>query len=302
MSYTTRQVQGLLTKPELALFQASRANAVKELSGRQLVSKIMRTRELRDKYRDLYQRQTVRTQTGPAKERKVMGGENTRTDVKADVMQEVLSRFEAQHAKLEAQEDRKKVPAKKNARGAAAGNRGTGGADMAMRGVKGTTPRQLARSKRAAEDVALAVVEARAAGAPRAAAKTPAKKAATKTAATKKAASKTAAKTTTTAAKKSSAKAGVGKSVQSLVKAVRKAVDKKNNAVDANGSPTGGKKRGGKTLVSGGVNDLAQGAVPTSMPAVAARKNPLKEEPVNMKIHASARSRKRAHEAKRDSR
>lgn len=62
MSYTLRQVQTLLTKPELELFQASRATVIKDLTERQLSSKITRTRTLRAKYRDLFQRQTVKTQ------------------------------------------------------------------------------------------------------------------------------------------------------------------------------------------------------------------------------------------------
>ncbi|PEH90761.1 hypothetical protein [Comamonas terrigena] len=66
MSYTKRQVQNLLTKPELELFQASRIGAIKAFNARQLVGKISRARALRDKYRDLYQRQTVRTATAPA--------------------------------------------------------------------------------------------------------------------------------------------------------------------------------------------------------------------------------------------
>jgi hypothetical protein len=52
-------------------------------------------------YRDLYQRQTVRTATAPATPRKVTGTANLRTDVKADVMQEVLGRFEAQFEKVQ---------------------------------------------------------------------------------------------------------------------------------------------------------------------------------------------------------
>ena len=63
-----------------------------------------------------------------------------------------------------------------------------------------------------------------------------------------------------------------------------------------------GATKGGKSWVSGAASDKSKGAVPTSMPASAARKNPLKAEPVNKKIHASARSRTRANEAKRDSR
>lgn len=293
MSYTTRQVQTLLTKPELELFQASRANAVKEFSARQLVGKISRARALRDKYRDLYQRQTVRTGTGPANARKVMGGENSRTDVKADVMQEVLSRFEAQFEKVQSPNPKPAPAAKRNSPTLSRAI-GSGNADIAMRGVKGTTPRQLARSKRAAEDVAAEAVKARGAKSSRAgtAAVKPAPAKAATTATKKKAAP---------AKKAAAAPKSAAKSVTSLVKAVRKAVAKKSAQSDSGATPAKG-KRGGKTLVSGAASDLAQGAVPTSMPAAAARKNPIKAEPVNKKIHASARSRQRAHEAKRDSR
>ena len=38
--------------------------------------------------------------TGPARARKPMGGENSRTEVKAEVMAEVLQSLEAQQAKV----------------------------------------------------------------------------------------------------------------------------------------------------------------------------------------------------------
>ena len=101
MSYTLRQVQTLLTKPELELFQASRATVIKDLTERQLSSKITRSRTLRAKYRDLFQRQTVKTQKGPAAGRRPSGNDNSRTEAKAEVMQEVLGRFEERLAKVQ---------------------------------------------------------------------------------------------------------------------------------------------------------------------------------------------------------
>ena len=100
MAYTLRQVQALLTKPETELFQASRPEGLKALSARQLSGKITRARALRDKYRDVYRRQTVKTRTDAASTRKPMGEENNRTEIKAEVMGEVLARFEAQQDKL----------------------------------------------------------------------------------------------------------------------------------------------------------------------------------------------------------
>ena len=100
MSYTLRQVKPLLTQPELELFQASRAGAIGEFTPKRLTSKIQRARALRDKYRDVYKRQTVQTRKGAPEARKAMGGENTRTQTKSEILDDVLKRFEAQHAKL----------------------------------------------------------------------------------------------------------------------------------------------------------------------------------------------------------
>ncbi len=224
MSYTTRQVQNLLTKPELELFQASRIGAIKAFNARQLVGKISRARALRDKYRDLYQRQTVRTATAPATPRKVTGTANIRTDVKADVMQEVLGRFEAQFEKVQSPPGQasKKAPAAKRA---------PGKADIAMRGVNGTTPRQLARTQRAATDLAQEVVQSRAA--------TP------KPAAKKRATPSAATQTATTSAAKTGRTKAVAAPAKTPAKAVRATAAKKSAAASAparRSSPKAGKK------------------------------------------------------------
>ena len=98
MSYTLRQVQPLLTKPELELFQSSRAAAVRTLSERQLASRIKRARTQRDKYRDLFRRQTVQSRA-----RAGSADANRRTEQKAEIMADLLERFEAQLAKQQAQ-------------------------------------------------------------------------------------------------------------------------------------------------------------------------------------------------------
>lgn len=230
MSYTTRQVQNLLTKPELELFQASRIGAIKTFNARQLVTRISRTRALRDKYRDLYQRQTVRTTTAPAAQRKVTGSANTRTDVKADVMQDVLARFEAQFEKVQSPPGQasKKPAAAKRAPGQA-----TDTADIAMRGVKGTTPKQLARTQHAATDLAQEVVQSRAAP-PQPAAK-------------KRATSSAAAKTTARSAPKTGRTTAVTAPAKAPVKAVRATAAKKSPAAGTR-SPRNSPKAGPKTV------------------------------------------------------
>ena len=321
MTYSLRQVQPLLTKPELELFQASRAGAIKELNPRQLAAKLTRARALRDKYRDTYRRQTVATRTGPAKDRKQMGGENNRTEVKAEIMQEVLTRFEAQHAKAQAKLDKQAARKTKTARAhnapgapttrtnpkaAQRSRRSTGnaapgeGAQLAMRGAATTKPRQVARKKRAAEDLGYEVVSARGAKSTRAGGSSvrPAvKKAAAKKAEPKKTTAKKA------PAKKIAAKkaiTGAAKPAEKLVKQVRKAVANKAATAPTEGQPTA--RRAIRAQVGGTSSANAQGAVPTNMPAKAQRLNPLKAEPINKKIHASARGRKKTFEGKRDAR
>ena len=321
MTYSLRQVQRLLTKPELELFQASRAGAIKELNPRQLAAKLTRARALRDKYRDTYRRQTVATRTGPAKDRKQMGGENNRTEVKAEIMQEVLTRFEAQHAKAQAKLDKQAARKTKTARAhnapgapttrtnpkaAQRSRRSTGnaapgeGAQLAMRGATTTKPRQVARKKRAAADLGYEVVSARGAKSTRAGGSSvrPAvKKAAAKKAEPKKTTAKKA------PAKKIAAKkaiTGAAKPAEKLVKQVRKAVANKAATAPTEGQPTA--RRAIRAQVGGTSSANAQGAVPTNMPAKAQRLNPLKAEPINKKIHASARGRKKTFEGKRDAR
>lgn len=321
MTYSLRQVQPLLTKPELELFQASRAGAIKELNPRQLAAKLTRARALRDKYRDTYRRQTVATRTGPAKDRKQMGGENNRTEVKAEIMQEVLTRFEAQHAKAQAKLDKQAARKTKTARAhnapgapttrtnpkaAQRSRRSTGnaapgeGAQLAMRGATTTKPRQVARKKRAAEDLGYEVVSARGAKSTRAGGSSvrPAvKKAAAKKAEPKKTTAKKA------PAKKIAAKkaiTGAAKPAEKLVKQVRKAVANKAATAPTEGQPTA--RRAIRAQVGGTSSANAQGAVPTNMPAKAQRLNPLKAEPVNKKIHASARGRQKGETVKRDAR
>ena len=81
---------------------------------------------------------------------------------------------------------------------------------------------------------------------------------------------------------------------------VRGALQQQQGEPPVEGAPT--PRRGIRSEVGGSPSDNAHGAVPTNMPALAQRLNPLKAEPVNKKIHASARGRKKTFEGKRDAR
>lgn len=120
MATSITQAKPLLTATELELFDHSRAAPIKTLSTKQLAGKEKRTRTLRDKYRDLYRRQSVAVR-GKAKGGDAAGDANARTQRKAEIMQEVLDRFEARIGLLatrevradEAKEAKSKKPARK---------------------------------------------------------------------------------------------------------------------------------------------------------------------------------------------
>lgn len=123
MAYTLTQARGLLTAAELSLFDQSRAAPIKDLSLARLRGKVTRARALRDKYRDLYRRQTVATRGAAARKRTAVGGDNKRTGRKAEVFAEVLERFETRLTLVEGRAEResgKAAPAKKVARSAKA--------------------------------------------------------------------------------------------------------------------------------------------------------------------------------------
>lgn len=107
MAYSLTQARPLLTAAELELFDQSRAEPIKALTLARLRGKVTRARTLRDKYRDLFRRQTVAVRSVPATQgRSPAGTDNERTQRKADILQEVLGRFEARLAQLEARDAR----------------------------------------------------------------------------------------------------------------------------------------------------------------------------------------------------
>lgn len=156
MAYTLTQARGLLTAAELAIFDQSRAGPIKALTAARLRGKVERARALRDKYRDLYRRQTVATRSAPASRRAAAGGDNERTQNKATVFTEVLERFETRLAQLDA----KAAPAK------SAGKKVAGKSTDKKAAVK-----PAAAPKTAAKTAATTTAKA----APKAAAKTAAK-------------------------------------------------------------------------------------------------------------------------------
>ena len=205
MTYTLRQARSLLTSQELELFKASRRNVICHLSPAELRGYISRSRSLRDKFRDLYRRQTVATQAGRdaggKTTRSHMGGENARTRTKADMLADILQRFQDRLAKA------------------------TG---------------EAAEAEAHDEDQVM--------------------------------------------------------DIATLQQGVRDAVHAASNHTPER-APSDG-----YAGISASASAQARGAVPVDKLPAAQRQNVLKQEPVNMKIHASARGRGKAYQAEHDKR
>ena len=99
MAYTRVQARKLLTATEFELFEQTTGPALKALTLTRLRSKLGRARQLRDKFQDLYRRQTVALR-GSA--RAGAAAANERTQAKAMIFGEVLERVQAQLDKVEA--------------------------------------------------------------------------------------------------------------------------------------------------------------------------------------------------------
>jgi len=96
MPYTRTQANALLTQAEMKLFDDSRANAVRKLDGKALATRVERTRKLRDKARDQLQRQKLATRSRTGSKRGTSGDANRRSKDKAELLADILKRFEAQ--------------------------------------------------------------------------------------------------------------------------------------------------------------------------------------------------------------
>jgi hypothetical protein len=106
MAYNRSQARKLLTGTEFDLFESSLADAAKAPTAAQLRAKLARARRLRDKYRDLYQRQRVslRAAMGTKSGRSEVA--NARTQAKAVLFGEVLARLQKQLDRKEAADKR----------------------------------------------------------------------------------------------------------------------------------------------------------------------------------------------------
>lgn len=95
------QARSLLTDPEMVLFGESRNPMLRSLTDRELTRRIDRARKLRDKSRDLLQRQRLSSRERTGNKGGKSGVANERTARKAEVLDDVLQRFEDRLQQLE---------------------------------------------------------------------------------------------------------------------------------------------------------------------------------------------------------
>jgi hypothetical protein len=153
MPYTRTSAKALLTAAELELYDMGRRETIAQLDRRTLIAKIKRTRNLRDKYRDLYRRQRLEARERTGAKRGLSGVANVRTREKAELFGELLARFEAKLAKVDAAA---KLAAEREARARAAAEKAALRARKgpAAKGPKAVAPRAGFVSPRAKSAVA----------------------------------------------------------------------------------------------------------------------------------------------------
>ncbi|MDO5506602.1 MAG: hypothetical protein Q4F49_10010, partial [Pseudoxanthomonas suwonensis] len=96
MQFTRQQAEGLLNKTEMSLFNDSRINSLRKLAAAELDKRVTRARAVRDRARDLVQRQKLATRARTGSKGGTSGKANDRSRQKAALTADILKRFEAQ--------------------------------------------------------------------------------------------------------------------------------------------------------------------------------------------------------------
>jgi len=96
MAYNRQDAKEMCNASELELFDESQPPKLFKLSPEELKNNIKRTREFRDKNRDLFRRQSLEMADTTGNKRGNSLSANQRTEQKAELMSEMLERFEEQ--------------------------------------------------------------------------------------------------------------------------------------------------------------------------------------------------------------
>ena len=100
MPITRAKATSLLNQREMALYDDSRINALRQLDGKSLQARISRARTARDRARDLVQRQKLSTRDATGSKRGNSGMANQRSKEKVEILADILTRFETRASEL----------------------------------------------------------------------------------------------------------------------------------------------------------------------------------------------------------
>ncbi|MGY1408954.1 MULTISPECIES: hypothetical protein [unclassified Luteimonas] len=95
MQITRAKASQLLNQKEMALYDESRVNGLRQLDGKAISTRITRARASRDRARDLVRRQKLSSRADTGSKRGASGAANQRSKDKAELMADILARFEA---------------------------------------------------------------------------------------------------------------------------------------------------------------------------------------------------------------
>ncbi len=95
MAYNRSHARTLCDKTEYQFFETSLRGNIEKLPQKRVQDGIKRARTLRDKYRDLHQRQRLATRDRTGSKKGTQPATNQRTEQKAKLFTEVLERFES---------------------------------------------------------------------------------------------------------------------------------------------------------------------------------------------------------------
>ena len=144
MPITRAKASSLLNQKEMALYDDSRINGLRQLDARGLASRIKRARTARDRARDLVQKHKLASRASTGSKRGSSGQANQRSKDKAELMAEILQRFEGRLKDVE----REAAPAKSTSAGRA--TKKPAASKTSKQAAKNTTAPTAARAGKAA--------------------------------------------------------------------------------------------------------------------------------------------------------
>lgn len=115
MPMTRAKATSLLNQKEMSLYDDSRVNTLRQLDAKALTTRITRARASRDRARDLVQRQKLASRDRTGNKRGTSGVANQRSKDKAELMADILKRFEDQLKQAERAERKAAKTASKGA-------------------------------------------------------------------------------------------------------------------------------------------------------------------------------------------